>query len=193
MSYATPAEVKQASDITGTQWDVLIERLIVAASETIDRYCNRPDGFLAQATGTQRQFAGTGICSLRVGECAEVQSVEVYRSGGWQVLSEWVAFAGDAQRPLYVPPYSGILARSPFEAGFGPTVRVVARWGYGDAVPDAVREATVILASRWLKRGQSSWADTLTTDMGGTLEFRRQIDPDVQMILDKGRLRRPTI
>ena len=60
-------------------------------------------------------------------------------------------------------------------------------------MPPQVREACLIWVSRWLKRGQSSYADTLTSDMGGTLEFRRQVDPDVMAILQKGRLIKPTV
>jgi hypothetical protein len=49
--------------------------------------------------------------------------------------------------------------------------------------------ATIVQASRWFKRGQSFWADTIASDSMGTASFRRSVDPDVKMMLDEARLR----
>mgnify|MGYP007026936025 FL=1 len=38
----------------------VINGLILAVSESVDRICNRPDGFVASADATTRLFAGSG-------------------------------------------------------------------------------------------------------------------------------------
>ena len=195
MGYVSLSEVKAASDIKDTRFDARISDLIDAASATLDQVCNRPEGFVAQGVASAKLFAGSGRDYQMIGECVEVTLVEIKRGGTWETLSDWAAFAGDSKFPVYDSlPYTGVLAdAASFDASRLPNVRVTARWGYADSVPPQVREACMIWVSRWLKRGQSSYADTLTSDMGGTLEFRRQVDPDVMAILQKGRLIKPTV
>ena len=196
MGYVTLSEVKAASDIRNdTRFDARIGTLIEAASATIDQMCNRPEGFLAQSVASAKLYAGSGRDSLMISECVEVTLVEIKRSGTWTALSDWAAFAGDSKAPVYDSlPYTGVLAdAASFDASRFPNVRVTARWGYSDTLPPQVEEAALIFVSRWLKRGQSSYADTLTSDMGGTLEFRRQVDPDVMTILKTGRLIKPMV
>ena len=74
-----------------------------------------------------------------------------------------------------------------------PTVQVTARWGYADAVPAAIRQACIVQAARWFRRGQGQWADTVGNPEMGQFLYRRAVDPAVQMILVHGGYKRPTI
>lgn len=74
-----------------------------------------------------------------------------------------------------------------------PVIRVTARWGYATAVPAQIEQACLTLAARWYKRGQSAWADTVAGGDMGSLQYRKALDPDVQMMLALGRFKKPAI
>lgn len=74
-----------------------------------------------------------------------------------------------------------------------PTVKVTARWGYAVTVPAQIEQATIIQVCRWLKRGQSGWADSIGNSETGTLDYVKMLDPDVQLILRLGRFIRAAI
>lgn len=71
------------------------------------------------------------------------------------------------------------------------TVRVTGRWGYAETVPPSVKSATIAQAARWMKRGQSFWADATARGEFGALMYRRDVDPDIKMMLTNARLVRP--
>lgn len=206
--YATTAEVRQQVGKKEPNDDPLMEQLIAAAQQCIDGLCNRPDGFVAAAVVTARLFAGSGQLTLRIGECVEVTLVESKHPAGtlWSAwpVGHWLAFSGDPRDPDFDRlPYTQIMAApvsayASFPSGrYGsaayPTVRVTARWGYAPTVPDVIRQATITQVARWYKRGQSAWADTLANEDLGLLSYRKVMDPDVVLMLEKARFIRPTV
>lgn len=130
--------------------------------------------------------------------------------------TDWIAFRGHPDRPDFQPtvwgrPYNGIMVAADGDystftsgsyttrAGFRPmtnvsrnvpTVQVTACWGYSATVPDDIREANVIQAARWFKRGQSAWADATGNPELGQLYYRKPLDPDIVNILVEGRYMR---
>lgn len=132
---------------------------------------------------------------------------------------DWLAFTGDPMSPEFNPlvkliPYIAIMidpagdeslfisgkiaTRGGFRPSSGilrgaPTVRVTAKWGYSVLVPTKVREACVVQAARWWKRGESAWADAIATSDFGSLLFRAPIDPDLKHMLINSRLMKPAI
>lgn len=74
-----------------------------------------------------------------------------------------------------------------------PTVSVTAKWGFAVAVPETVKEACLIQAARWVKRGEGGWADALANADMGTLHFTKSLDPDIVLLLKLGRLIRPSV
>lgn len=226
MAYATTAQVKQRIGKQGDDRDTSIAALIEAAEDAINRYCNRPDGFVALTGGaeTAREFYGSGLPYQWIDECVGVTLVEVKPapSGSYTAwaAADWVAFAGDPQRPNFSPltssrPYHALMCSaagdySVFTAGRYwrrggfrpsvetahtalPTVRVTARWGYAEDCPAAVREATIVQVSRWMKRAESAWADTLASRDMGSLQYVKDIDPAIAMLLVRARLVKPAI
>jgi len=131
---------------------------------------------------------------------------------------DWFAFTGDPQAPNLNPliqgkPYDAIMVdpngdggysiftdgkwavRSGFRPSSGvarglPTVKVTAKWGYATTVPPAIKEATIALASRWFKQGESAWADTLASPELGQLIYRKE-NADIRFMLESGRYVRP--
>lgn len=74
-----------------------------------------------------------------------------------------------------------------------PTVRVTARWGYAEDVPNEISQACIIQASRWIKRAQSAWADAIGNETTGELRFTRNLDPDIKFLLNMGSMVRHSI
>lgn len=135
------------------------------------------------------------------------------------VSGDYIEFAGDANRPDFQPtvkgkPYTALMidptgdyslftagtytSRRGFRPSFNvsrgvPTVQVTAAWGYASVIPDAIKQACIIQAARWYKRGQSAWADTVGSPDLGQMMYRKQLDPDVKHLLEDGRYTRPSI
>lgn len=225
MSDYTTIQVVRAtigSDVAGTA-DEVLARLITAVSRQIDRACNRPDGFVAAAVPSAREYAGTGAAVLSIDECLTVTLVEARHNPAdasylaWGA-DDWRAFSGDALTPDFTrTPFtalmtlpsgdhpvfpSGIfsgwsssraaLSELPLRQWSVPTVRVTARWGYAESIPEDIANACVIQVARMFKRGKSGYADTLASADMGTLQYRK-LDPEVEAILRQGRYIRAVI
>lgn len=191
--YATLAEAKAMSDIQTTTHDVALQLALNAAGGAIDNLCQRQ--FVADAVASARTYSGTGEAWVYVDECIAVDSVEVRDWTGWATI-EAEGFAGDALRPSFRLPYSGVVRVDGgifFTGDVRATVRVTARWGYAESVPDVVKLACIGQATRWLKRSQGSWADALMSADSGTMLYKQVLDPDIKMMLVNGRLVRPSV
>lgn len=116
MSYATVAELRAEMNLESTSDDATLQRLLNAADKKIDRHCNRPDGFEADASASARYYVGSGKSYQRIDECVEVTAIAVKDSPGddedsytaWVVgtigtTTEADVFpaTGDPERPYY--------------------------------------------------------------------------------------------
>ena len=222
-SYASITELKLQIDktgSTGTGDPANLQLLLDAATESINGLCNRPDGFIALTNATARIYNGEGGPYQWIDECITVSLVEVKDSptdstyATW-AASDWIAFSGDPDAPDFNrTPYTAIMVtpngtfshftsgRFTTRRGFmpdttvtrgTPTVRVTAKWGYATTVPSRIKEACIIQAARWFKRGESSWADAMAPANFGTLMFTKVLDPDIENILRLGRFVRPAV
>jgi hypothetical protein len=222
-SYATLAELKTQIDktgVTGTGSAANLQLLLDGATACIDRFCNRPDGFVSLAAAVARVYVGSGHTYQWIDECTEITLVEVKDSptdAGYTAwaAANWIAFAGDPQAADFNRlPYQAIMI-APNETynifisgqfttrrGFQPdttvtrgtpTVRVTAKYGYAVVVPPSIKQACLIQAARWFKRGESSWADSMAPANFGKLMFIKVLDPDVQLLLSEGRFVKPLI
>lgn len=122
----------------------------------------------------------------------------------------WIAFRGSWRKPNYnVLPYNAIMGTGArygtiFQSsgytsvrGFSPDidnlssriqrtdpmVQVTARWGYQNEIPEPIKEACVIQASRWFKRGEGAYADSLGNAEFGDVRYAKAMDHDVKLIL----------
>ena len=218
--YGTASELRARIDKSSTADDAVLEALIRAATRNIDRACKRPDGFLADVAASARRYAGSGKPYLLIDECVAITLVEVKDSAAdddydsWNA-GDWIACSGDPQAPDFNSlPYTMIMVdptgdESIFTSGAYltrggfkpttdvgrsvPTVRVTAKWGFASTVPDDIREACLMQASRWYKRDQSAVSDVLASGELGTLFFRKTLDPDIRRLLVDGRYVKPTV
>lgn len=220
MAYASTAELKARISKTGNADDTSLAALLSAAEEAINNYCHRPDGFEADSTATARLYAAHGKPYVLIDECIAITTVAVKDSAtdttytAW-AATDWIAFSGDPENPEFNRlPYDGIMSAAGGDydiflsgkfttlRGFRPSssvarsvpmVQVTAKWGYSVNVPAVIKEACILQAARWWKRAESSWADSIANGDMGSLQFRKVLDPDFQMMLKEGRLIRPAL
>jgi hypothetical protein len=219
-NYATLAELR--ADLGGTVVGdaTTLQRLLDAAAADIDRFCNRPDGFVAMSTAAARLYTGSGEAVQWIDECAAVTLVEVKDAVtdtdyvAW-TTDDWDAASGSPESPNFNrTPYRFLLTtaggdyavftagRYAGRRGFRPepdsrravpTVRVTAKWGYALTVPTDIKVATIMQATRWFKRMRSGMADAVGMAETGILMYTKALDPDIQHILVGGRYVRPTV
>lgn len=222
--YATVSELKSRINKTGTGDDFDLAGLLTSAADTIDRFCNRPNGFVADETASARIYTGSGGPIQTIDECTNITLVAVKDSASdtayvsWAV-SDWIAFGGGPKDPDFQPtvigrPYTSLMIEPSGDhviftsgsyssmRGFRPshsvlrgvpTVQVTAEWGFSTTAPAAIKEANIVQAARWWKRGQSAWADTLASAEMGQLMYQKALDPAVEMMLVNGRFIKPPL
>lgn len=187
-NYATLSQVKSALRITDAIDDGLLNTAIEAASRWVDGYCGR--SFVAAAGTAVRDYVPTGRMEpLLVDDLTSVVSIKIDedldRTFGTTLAP--IDFQLEPVNSLsFANPYPYTMIR-PQEDGYWPTiyeratVRVEATYGW-PATPDAVREATILQASRLFTRLDSPLGVAGFGDMGAMrVSFRG--DPDVLMLL----------
>jgi hypothetical protein len=213
MTYATPAELRNQMDKTGTSGsgaDANLNIVLEGVSQAIDRYFNRPNGwFVAQAVASARTYPGSGKSYQLIEECVAITAVAVKDSPSDSAYTSWavadyVTFTGDPRFPDFNSlPSTGLMVDpnghySVFTSGLYPrrvavpTVQVTARWGFALTCPPVLKQATLALAARWFKEGQGAWSDTLASADFGGLIYKAQ-NADIKLMLDQTRFHKPAL
>lgn len=76
-SYASVSQLRAEMNLSSTSDDATLQRLLDAATRTINRFCNRPRGFDADAAASARYYSGSGGPYQNIDECVEVTEVAV--------------------------------------------------------------------------------------------------------------------
>ena len=179
MSYATLAELKSALRITDTVDDVLLQLALDTADDQINGHCDRT--FLDSGATTPRSFryydkyAPIDDFSTTTGLVVSVAGSTLL-ADDYQVLPRNAPAYG---RPFYsilfdVPPINFTFTEEP--------ITVTARWGWA-TVPVAVREASLLQASRTFSRRLSPYGIAGSPETGSELRLLARLDPDVQLAL----------
>ena len=194
--YATLAQVKSSLRITDSVDDGLIELAIESASRLIDAYCARV--FYNMGSGA-RFFAATDPYFCPIDDCQSITEVATALTSNGNYDTIWANPTagqnnGDYQvEPLnatyptdgIASPVTGVRAlwRYLFPTiGGNALVRITGTWGWS-ATPTAIKQATVIQASRIFKRNDSPLGIAGFGDMG-VLRVGRALDPDVQQLVE---------
>lgn len=192
--YATLAEVKAALRISDTIDDTLLETAIESASRLVDGYAGR--NFYSAGTAVRYYAPATNIIT-EIDDLQSLTSLEV--SGNLNGTFDQTWSATDYQlEPLNGKvdgltgwPYTTIRAVGQFAFGTNigeASVKVTGVWGWA-AVPTAVKQATVIQASRIFKRLDSPLGVLSSPDLG-YIRVGTRLDPDVQQLVEPYRLTR---
>lgn len=192
--YCTLADVKAALRITDSVDDTLIEQSINSASRMIDQYCNR--FFYSTASGVVRYFqANDGfmcwiddlqtLTELKTSSTDPLIFDTTWQSGDYQLLPP-----NQLANGAYSP-YTAITATDnylfPVWADIA-LVKVTGTWGWS-SVPEPIKFACIIQASRLFKRLESPLGVAGVSDMG-IMRVGYSIDGDVAQLINPFRLLR---
>jgi hypothetical protein len=187
-NYATLAQVKSALRITDQIDDALLNTALASASRWIDGYCGR--SFVPASGTATRDYVPSGRMEpLLIDDVTTVLSVKIDEDLD-RTFATTLAPIDYQLEPVnslsFSNPYPYTAIR-PQEDGYWPTiygratVRVEGTFGW-PAVPDAIREATILQTSRLFTRLDSPLGVAGFGDMGAMrVSFRG--DPDVLMLL----------
>jgi hypothetical protein len=189
VNYATLAQVKSALRITDQIDDSLLNTAIESASRWVDGWCDR--SFVkATSAVTSRDYTPTSTFGvIYIDDCVQVTEVRIDddldRTFSKVLLPiDYLLEPVNEQRYGLTLPFTRL---RPYEDGYWPTfrdrptVRVSGRFGWPD-VPVAVREATILQASRLFTRLDSPLGVAGFGDMGA-MRVSRFVDPDVEALL----------
>jgi hypothetical protein len=189
--FVTPAEVKAALRITDSIDDSLLEMAIESASRLVDGYTAR--SFYNAGTAVRYFVADTDYLTY-IDDAITITQVATDTSADGTYDIIW---QGDDYQlePLngrvdgLVWPYNAIRAIGdytfPIWGGEG-LVKVTGTWGFS-AVPTAIRQATIIQASRIFKRLDSPLGVLSSPDLG-FIRVGSRLDPDVAQLVDTYRI-----
>jgi len=163
--YATASELRGQIDKTSTADDTVLENILRAASRTIDRFCNRRDGFLAPAAASARYFVGSGDTIQWINECASVSAVAVKDSPsddeddytswtlgtvGSTTDADVFPASGDPEVPDYnSTPYTFLVIGSNAAYSLFPSGSFTTRGGFRPAGNRTRGVPTVCIEARW--------------------------------------------
>lgn len=192
--YATLAEVKAALRITDTIDDALLETAIESASRLVDGYAGRN---FYQAGTAVRYYTPDTVFMTEIDDLISLTTLETSSNLDTTFNITWAA--SDYQlEPLNGKvdgltgwPYTRIRAVGDYLYGINmgeACVKVTGVWGWA-AVPIAVKQATIIQASRIFKRLDSPLGVLSSPDLG-YIRVGTRLDPDVQQLVEPYRLTR---
>lgn len=191
--YCSLADLKASLRIVDGVDDIVLERAIESATDTISLYCDR--SFLS-AAGT-RVFTPESDTTVMIDDLVSVTSIKIssmadgvydvtFDANDYQLeplngvvggVSGWPATSVRAVGDYLFPVFRGRA-----------TVQIVGSWGWA-AVPRNVRQATILQAARIFKRGDSPMGVISSPDLG-FIRVGSKVDPDVAQLLEGYRLTR---
>ena len=192
--YCTLADVKAALRITDTIDDALIESSINSACRMIDQYCNRY--FYSSPAGEVRYYKANDGFTCWIDDAQSITTVETsstdpliydttWESGDYQLLPA----NRNANGGYY--PITGLTATDnylfPVWADIA-LVKVTGQFGWS-SVPDPIKFASIIQASRLFKRLESPLGVAGVSDIG-IMRVGANIDGDVAQLCNPFRLLR---
>ena len=192
--YCSLADVKASLRITDTIDDALIENSINSASRLIDQYCNRY--FYSSAAGEVRYYQANDGFTCWIDDAQSISSLETAVTDPtifdttWGVGDYQVLPANRTANGGYYP-ITAITATDnylfPVWADMA-LVKVTGQFGWS-SVPDPIKFACIIQASRLFKRLESPLGVAGVSDMG-IMRVGSNIDGDVAQLINPFRLLR---
>jgi hypothetical protein len=183
--------------LNDTRDDSVFTKVLTVASRSIDKYCNTH--FWKTAVGTTRVFDACDPHWLRINDAAAVTGVATDKNADGVYEVVWTAAdfqllplnrdAGPETEPITVVSAIGSLTFPQTTSGkrVG-LVQVTGTWGW-PAVPEAVIEATSLVANRLRKRAGSP-EGVAGFDEFGTIRISPREDPDAVRLLTPYRTNR---
>lgn len=182
--YATAAELKAYLRISDADDDAQIALAITAASRAVDQFTSRQFGLVAAAEARKyTAFWDRNRCRYVVpidDLMTQVGLTVTVAAGVVDVFDLRPANSVAVGRPwteLVVAPAAAVKPTITQDA-----VTVTAKYGW-TIVPDTVKQATLLQASRLFKRRDAPFGVAGSPELGSELRLLAKVDPDVQVAL----------
>lgn len=184
--YTSASDLKAYLRIDDTLDDAQVGLAIAAASRAVDRHCNRQFGLLdapAARTYTARYDRGRGRWILPIDDLMTTTglAVQTVTDTITDTITDWSLQPGNAAADAR-PWTRLVVTDAPFPTADENGVTVTARWGW-TTVPPAVQQATLLQASRLLKRRDAPFGIAGSPELGSELRLLAKVDPDVAVTL----------
>jgi hypothetical protein len=191
--YATVAELKERLWPTGStpddQEDGILESIITAVSRQIDSYTGRRF-FTTGADETRYYTAELSDMLLPDDDILSVTTMATDEDGDGTYENTWTASDYrllPVNSALDNKPYT-IVAVKPLGSyslpvGVQAGVKIVGRFGYSSGAPELVTEACLLQCERIFKRRDAPFG-IVSNPAGGQMTVSRELDADVQLMLD---------
>lgn len=188
-NYATTAELRTFVHESGTDQDTNLGLALTAASRAVDEATDRQFGVLTVAAARYYQPIWSAVHGRWMAHIDDLQTItslvvksDLGRDGVYETTITdfrlWpVNAAGDGF------PWTEMVFGTGASVSPDPgSLEVTALWGW-TAVPDTVKDATLLQASRFYKRRDSPYGVAGSPDMGNELRLLAKVDPDVAVML----------
>ncbi len=190
--YLTVTEVKNAQDLIGTSFaDYDAQMAITAASNGITEYCGR--SFATASGTTTRYYSVTEPRELNIDDIVcttNGATVQIDIDGDGSFETTWTRNTDYFLEPLNAQadgwPYEWIRIspRSGQRFPWWPrSVAVTGQFGW-PTIPVNVKQATMIMTGRLLKRGREAPFGVAAVGFDGAAVRIARVDPDVAFLLD---------
>lgn len=204
VAYATMDELK--TELVNVDWGSVYDTAgtvaLEQASRVVDEYLKRAPGAFAVTTATTRYFTGSGNAVQWIDEIAEAPTEVavaenndrtnyiVYEDTDYFLWPDNAEAKGEPYRRLDLDTISGTHL---FWWAGRRTIKVTAKFGYSTTPPPEIKRAVIILAVKYIKRGEQGYADTGAVNELGRLTYTKSLDPDIVTILSAPKFQRPAI
>ena len=176
--YVAASDLKSFLRIGDTVDDVEVDFAIAAASRAIDRAANRQFGL--EAAPVQRAYTARWDKA----RCKYVVDIDDLMTVTGLIVTVDVTETTYTLHPsnadLDGRPWTQIVLDGGTCTEDG--VSVTAQFGW-TAVPDAVKQATLLQASRFFKRRDAAFGVAGSPELGSELRLLAKVDPDVDVVL----------
>ena len=186
MTYATLAQVKSALrlPLTDTVDDAALNLNLAAADEAINAYCGRTFG-TAGTVDAVRVYATGKADYVEIDDCTSITKVEYTTDEiNWTETTEYQTEPLNSFTDGLTWPTTRLRRTRngawPIGNGYA-TVRVTGKFAFG-SVPASVTQASVLQTVRWFKRADAPFGVAGFGDIGA-IRVTRQVDPDVEVLL----------
>ncbi len=189
-AYVELEDFKQTADLSGfTFADGDAKGAIIAASRAIDEVCGRR--FYADSNSSQvRYYSPSRPDAVTINDLVTLTSIKL-DSGDDGTFETTLTSGQYVLEPLNAAadgkPYTRIRLRPTafeyFTTGYPKSVEVTGKFGWS-AVPQAITEATKILATQILKRKREAPFGVISQGLDGAAVYIARSDPQVQMLVE---------
>lgn len=187
--YVTTSELKSYLRVGDSDDDTELDLAIEAASRAIDKHCGRQFGVIA--TAEQRSYTPYRDRRRHRRRPRWVVPIDdLMTETDLEVEVDGTAVTGYALRPVNAEaegrPWTELLIDADANVrlyGDDDEVDVTAIWGW-TAVPDTIKQATLLQASRLHNRRTSPYGIAGSPDLGSELRLLAKVDADVAVVLE---------